>query len=167
MRIVKLLITIFIINAADCLAAVKDFPSLTSRNLNKKVISIPEDFKEEYNAVIFGFRRSQTALVEEWFDALYDIGGLDVYQIPVISSFWKTLGFAFFIDRKMYSAIKDEKKRDYVLTLYTDLKSFRASLNVEDSDVHVFLLHRDGRIMSHVQGKYNKDNYKQLLSVLH
>ena len=166
MKIFKFLITLFIISAIDCLAESNDFPSMTLRNLNKKVVSIPKDFKEDYNAVILGFRRSQAALVDEWFNTLYDIGRLDVYQIPVISGIWKTLGFAFFIDRRMRSAIKNQKERDYILTAYTDLKAFKASLNIEDSDLHVFLLLKDGRIISHVLGKYNTYSYKQLLSVV-
>lgn len=161
------MIILFIINTANCLAASNDFPSVTLRNLNKEVVSIPEDFKEDYNAVILSFKRNQVALVDKWFDVLYDIGGLGVYQIPVASSLWNTLGFAFFIDKEMRSAIKDKRKRDYVLSLYTDLQSFKASLNIEDSDVHVFLLRKDGRIANHVQGEYSKSSYKQLLSVAH
>ena len=118
------------------------FPSVTGRNLNKKRVTVPDDYNNEPLLVIAAFEQWQQRVVDEVI-AAFDANGLGerhtIIEIPVIQR--STRFRQIRLDTIMRAVIRDRDVRQRTVTVYLDKKAFRNSLNIpNDSAVHWFLI---------------------------
>ena len=118
------------------------FPSVTGRNLNKKTVTVPDDYNNEPLLVIAAFEQWQQRVVDEVI-AAFDANGLGerhtIIEVPVIQR--STRFRQIRLDTIMRAVIRDRDVRQRTVTVYLDKKAFRDSLNIpNDSEVHWFLI---------------------------
>jgi hypothetical protein len=64
----------------------------------------------------------------------------------------------------MRGGISDSGMRSRVVTLHIDKGPFNQALEVEDeSQVYLFLVERDGRILEKVEGRFSEDKWQHLM----
>ena len=118
------------------------FPSVTGRNLNKKTLTIPDDYNSEPLLVIAAFEQWQQRVVDEVISA-FEANNLGqnhtIIEIPVIQR--STRFRQIRLDAIMRAVIRDRDIRQRTVTVYLDKKAFRDSLEIpNDSAVHWFLV---------------------------
>ena len=118
------------------------FPSVTGRNLNKKTVTVPDDYNNEPLLVIAALQQWQQRVVDEVI-AAFDANGLGenhtIIEIPVIQR--STRFRQIRLDAIMRAVIRDRDIRQRTVTVYLDKKAFRDSLDIPtDSAVHWFLI---------------------------
>ena len=118
------------------------FPSVTGRNLNKKTVTVPDDYNNKPLLVIAAFEQWQQRVVDEVI-AAFDANGLGerhtIIEVPVIQR--STRFRQIRLDTIMRAVIRDRDVRQRTVTVYLDKKAFRDSLDIpNDSAVHWFLI---------------------------
>lgn len=118
------------------------FPSVTGRNLNKKTVTVPDDYNNQPLLVIAAFEQWQQRVVDEViaaFDANNLGEGHTLLEIPVIQR--STRFRQMRLDAIMRAVIRDRDVRQRTITVYIDKKAFQDSLDIpNDSKVHWFLI---------------------------
>ena len=145
------------------------FPSVTGRNLNKKTVTVPDDYNNKPLLVIAAFEQWQQRVVDEVI-AAFDANGLGerhtIIEIPVIQR--STRFRQIRLDTIMRAVIRDRDVRQRTVTVYLDKKAFRDSLDIpNDSAVHWFLIdHISKEIRLRGVNVPSSDELKQLVSLL-
>lgn len=142
------------------------FPRISSENLNKEPITLPDDLKGQPALLLIAYRQHQQENVNTWLGHLdtieEEIPGVRVLELPTISS-GKWGWMAGFIDGGMRSGIPDPAARARTVTLYTDVSLFNQALMIEDTDtIHAVLLDRDSRVVARVDGDFSDEKLRQL-----
>ena len=105
------------------------FPKLTAANLQKKTLSLPEDFAGERNLLLIAFQRKQQKNVDTWlremkrFESTPDF---HYYELPTLGKLNPIA--RWFINRGMRSGIPDPEARARTITLYLDKAEFKKAL---------------------------------------
>jgi hypothetical protein len=133
------------------------FPSLKAKNLEGKILSLPEDFSGELNLLLFAFDRDQQADVNSWIAAMPDLlkgqTGISFYEIPTIAKPYKLMKFV--IDRGMKSAFKDPEQRARTITLYVDRAAFEHAMRIDTEDrIALALVDKKGNVLWRETGLY-------------
>jgi hypothetical protein len=145
------------------------FPPITGETLTGRTFQLPEDFEEPLNLVFVAFRRAQQADVDSWLPVAADIEAsfpdVRYYELPVMSRLYAAA--KPFIDGGMRAGIPDVDTRERTITVYTDKKTVRRALDIEDeSEIHAFLLDRDGVIYWRAAGPHDEDNAEHLHEIV-
>ena len=146
------------------------FPRISSENLNKEPITLPDDLRGQPALLLIAYKQRQQENVNTWLGHLDTIDehipGVRVLELPTISS--RSWGWmAGFIDGGMRSGIPDPAARARTVTLYTDVSLFNQALMIDETDtIHAVLLDRDSRVIARVSGDYSEDKLKQLSTEL-
>ncbi|RJU81504.1 MAG: hypothetical protein DWC09_04525 [Candidatus Poseidoniales archaeon] len=144
------------------------FPSVTGRNLNKKTITVPDDYNNQPLLVIAAFEQWQQRVVDEVI-AAFDANNLGekhtIIEIPVIQR--STRFRQMRLDAIMRAVIRDRDVRQRTITVYLDKKAFRDSLDIpNDSKVHWFLIdHVSKEIRLRGQNVPSSKELSQLVSL--
>ncbi|MDG1554898.1 MAG: hypothetical protein P8R00_01485 [Candidatus Poseidoniaceae archaeon] len=144
------------------------FPSVTGRNLNKKTVTVPDDYNNKPLLVIAAFEQWQQRVVDEVI-AAFDANGLGerhtIIEIPVIQR--STRFRQIRLDTIMRAVIRDRDVRQRTVTVYLDKKAFRDSLDIpNDSAVHWFLIdHISKEIRLRGVNVPSSEELKQLVSL--
>jgi len=141
------------------------FPHVSGSSLDGKKFNLPRDLKGKTNILIVAFRREQTDLIEQWSGPLKELvkadQSIEVYELPTLSLSYSP--FRRWIDGGMRAGILDEEARRRTITIYTKKKNFKAQLGIPNEEtIYIFLVGKDGRITSQVQGDFTEEKYKQL-----
>jgi hypothetical protein len=133
------------------------FPPVTAPNLEKKIMSLPQDFSGDLNLVLVAFERDQQREADSWLEAAPELfkkyPGIPCYEIPTLHKDYR-LG-RFFIDRGMRSGISDTAKRAHTITLYIDKVPFEQSLKIPDEKwTAILLVNRQGNVRWRGTGLY-------------
>jgi hypothetical protein len=134
------------------------FPSIEARNLNGRRIVLPAGFVGLRNIVIVAFRRWHQPLVDSWFPALDPLlaayPDLRAYELPMIAGGYRLV--RPFIDGGMAAAIADPAVRERTLTVYTDVDTVRAALQITDPEtITILLVDLSGQIIWRSAGSYD------------
>jgi hypothetical protein len=71
------------------------------------------------------------------------------------------------IDNGMRMGIPNPSVRARTLTFYTDLEPFMRELGINDnSNIHAFLINRDGKILWRTEGPFNGAAFGELVTTL-
>ncbi|MCA9274492.1 MAG: hypothetical protein KDA29_00545 [Phycisphaerales bacterium] len=146
------------------------FPRISSENLNKEPITLPDDLKGQPALLLIAYRQHQQENVNTWLGHLdtieEQIPGVRVLELPTISS--RSWGWmAGFIDGGMRSGIPDPAARARTVTLYTDVSLFNQALMIEETDtIHAVLLDQDSRVIARVDGDYDEAKLQTLIDAL-
>ncbi|NTU82956.1 MAG: hypothetical protein HGA45_26920 [Chloroflexales bacterium] len=136
------------------------FPQLKARNLNGRRLTLPAGFAGVRNIVIVAFRRWHQPLVDSWFPALDPLlaahPDLRAYELPVIAS-----GYGLvrpFIDGGMAVAIPDPAVRERTLTVYTDVATVMAALQIANPEtITILLVDLSGQISWRSEGAHDPE----------
>ena len=118
------------------------FPSIQGKNLNKRSLTIPDDFTEKNLFIIVAFLQWQQRAVDEVIEHLE---ANDVHlthhiiEVPVIQQ--TTWLRQVRLDTLMRMGIRDREVRQRTITVYLDKKEFQASLDIPNDDsIHWFVV---------------------------
>lgn len=131
------------------------FPSIQGKNLNKRSLTIPDDFTEKNLFIIVAFLQWQQRAVDEIIE---NLEANDVHlthhiiEVPVIQQ--TTWLRQVRLDTLMRMGIRDREVRQRTITVYLDKKEFQASLNIPNDDsIHWFVVdHATKKILSRGMG---------------
>jgi hypothetical protein len=145
------------------------FPEVTGRNLEGRQLNLPADFGAARTIVLVAFRQRQQREVDSWMPELTALRaahrGLQVYEIPTLSSGWTPL--RGWIDGGMARGIKDQQVREATVTLYIRKGPFKDALGITSEDaIHLLLLDAEGRVTFRTTGPANAAGVTALRSAL-
>ncbi len=145
------------------------FPDVTGRNLEGRQLNLPADFGNGRTIVLVAFRQRQQREVDTWMPELTALRaanqGLQVYEIPTLSSGWTPL--RGWIDGGMARGITDQQVREVTVTLYIRKGPFKETLGItSEGTIHLFLLDGDGRVTFRTTGPANAAGVTALRSAL-
>lgn len=134
------------------------FPTVTSKNLEGRAMTLPADFAGTRNVVFVAFQRDQQALVDTWVPyvkaAVGRTPGTEYYEIPTIGPLIRLLQWT--INRGMRGGIPDVAARERTVTLYLDKAPFKASLGITTEEtIHVLVVDRAGRVLWRETGAFS------------
>ncbi len=141
------------------------FPPITVETLTGRRLHLPEDFAAPLNLVFVAFRRSQQAAVDSWLSVAADIESsfpnVRYYEMPVIDRRYAVA--KPLIDGGMRAGIPDDDIRERTITAYTDKRTVRRALDIEDEErIHAFLVDRDGAIYWRGVGSHDDERARHL-----
>jgi hypothetical protein len=145
------------------------FPLVSGFNLNRQELEFPRDFEGNLNLVMIAFKQNQQAMVNTWIPFAQKleekIPGFIYYELPTIYEM-PTISRTF-LNEGMRAGIPDQTARERTITLYLDREAFRSALDIPDeSEIHIFLVDRDGSINWRSSGEYTQGKAAELLGVL-
>ena len=131
------------------------FPSIQGKNLNKRSLTIPDDFTEKNLFIIVAFLQWQQRAVDEVIEHLEanDVHHTHhIIEVPVIQQ--TTWLRQVRLDTLMRMGIRDREVRQRTITVYLDKKEFQASLDIPNDDsIHWFVVdHATKKILSRCAG---------------
>ncbi len=125
------------------------FPTITAKNLNKKKISIPDDFSQKNLIAIVAFQRWHQELVDESIENLEKENLNDnhhIIEVPVVKQFSKLRRMR--LDGVMRAGITDYDIRQRTITAYLDKQAFRNSLSIPNEDtIYWFLVNHATKVI--------------------
>jgi hypothetical protein len=142
---------------------------VSGSSLDGKRFNLPRDLKGKVNIVIIAFRREQTDIIEQWATPLKEImradPSLEVYELPTLSRGYSP--FRWWIDGGMRAGIVDEEARRRTITIYTNKRNFKVQLGIPNEEtIYIFLVGKDGRIITRVQGDFTEEKHQQLQNAI-
>jgi hypothetical protein len=145
------------------------FPDVTGRNLEGRQLNLPADFGSGRTIVLVAFRQRQQREVDTWMPELRSLraahSGLQVYEIPTLSSGWTPL--RGWIDGGMARGIKDQQVREVTVTLYIRKGPFKEALGItSEGTIHLLLLDGEGRVTFRTTGPANAAGVAALRNAL-
>ncbi|RPG72126.1 MAG: hypothetical protein CBC59_000250 [Euryarchaeota archaeon TMED99] len=141
------------------------FPSIQGKNLNKRSLTIPDDFTEKNLFIIVAFLQWQQRAVDEVIEHLE---ANDVHlthhiiEVPVIQQ--TTWLRQVRLDTLMRMGIRDREVRQRTITVYLDKKEFQASLDIPNDDsIHWFVVdHATKKILMRGAGNISSQQIEHL-----
>src|SRR5512146_1371356 len=103
------------------------FPRVQGANLERRSLTLPDDFAGERNLVLIAFKREQQFEIDTWIPAARqlarDYPDFRYYELPTIS---RNVPLArWWLDGAMRAGIPDRAAREATITLYLDKALFR------------------------------------------
>lgn len=136
------------------------FPVIKTKDLNKRPLTLPQDFENEFNAVLLGYQQWQQHQYETWIPFLDRLENaypaFGYYELPIINK----LNFIarYYIDEGMRAGIPNIETRSRVLTLYTDKKKLNDELSVTtEEQITILLLGPGGVVLWREEGEWTPD----------
>jgi hypothetical protein len=160
-----ILILLFLLFPAS-LSYAQQMPLVTAKDLNKKSITWPRDFTTDRTVLIIAFERDQQSMVDSWVKGLglKENKSVSWYEAPVINNPGKLI--RGFIDNGMRKGIPTPEARSHVVTLYVKKKEFMKAMQINDEDVHVLVVDRNGKVMTRSKGIYSMTSAAPVQSYL-
>ena len=145
------------------------FPQATGSNLLRERLSLPQDFKGQYNLLFVPFQQWQQMEVDSWLDFTSQLEqtfpGLAHYELPTIQK--RSSISQWFINEGMRAGIPNPQTRAQTVTLYIDKSAFRQALEISDEQ-HTTLLLTDanGEIIWRERGAFSPQKGASLTQAL-
>jgi hypothetical protein len=141
------------------------FPTVTGTNLLRQKLTLPQDFKGQFNLLFVPFQQWQQEEVNSWVPLVQtleaEIDGLYYYELPTIES--RDILSRTFINEGMRAGIPNPKTRERTITLYLDKTSFRRSLQMPDEEhTYVLVIDHQGQVHFTVRGPYSPEAGERL-----
>jgi hypothetical protein len=145
------------------------FPKLTSDNLQKSTMHLPDDFKGRKNLLIVTFEREQQKEADTWLplakQLLQDKPEFSYYELPVLPR--RDILYRWWLNSAMRSAMPDQAAWPHTVPLYTDKESFREKLEIStEQTISLLLVDKTGAVLWRSSGPMNDDKKKALLDAL-
>ena len=145
--------------ADDASSSAGAFPKVKAASLEKRELSLPEDFEGERNLLLIAFEREQQKNVDTWLHEMQRFEALDphfrYYELPTIQR--PVAPVRWFIDNGIRRGIPDRKARQRTITLYLDKKPFCESLLIHDQkNIYAPLVDRSGKILWRAEGDFSE-----------
>jgi len=145
------------------------FPQVSGSNLLRERLSLPQDFKGQFNLLFVPFQQWQQMEVDSWLDFTSQMEqsfpGLAHYELPTIQKMASIS--QWFINEGMRAGIPNPKTRSQTITLYIDKNAFRQALDISDEQ-HITLVLTDvnGEIIWRERGAFSPEKGASLAHTL-
>jgi hypothetical protein len=145
------------------------FPDVSGSDLQRRKRRFPADFSAAYNLVFVPFQQWQQAQVDGWVPLAAELAAtrpdFDFFEFPTIQRMNRLA--ATFINEGMRAGIPNDDTRGRTVTLYIDKKAFQAALDIPgDSEIQVFLVDENGRVLWRESGAYTANKAADLRTFL-
>ena len=143
------------------------FPAVTGSNLQRKKLTLPQDFQGELNLVMIAFQQWQQTQVDTWIPFARQLeetySGVRYYELPTIQRL-NALARTF-VNEGMRAGIPNPVARERTITLYLDKNAFRQALQLpHEDDIYVLLLDRQGQVLWRAEGAFTPEKGEALLA---
>jgi hypothetical protein len=143
----------------------KRFPVVAGPNLAGEQEVIPDAAAGRVTLVTVAFLRENQGQLDSWLNPFVEaFGGREgfmFYEVPMIASGYRFMRFV--IDGGMRAGLPKAKHR-HVVTMYGDVESYSAALQIDPRYGHAFLLDREGIIRWQAQGYATDQTRKDMLN---
>ena len=141
------------------------FPTVTGSNLLREKLTLPRDFKGEFNLLFVAFQQWQQMEVDSWMGLVKELEekspDLAYYELPTIQN--RNSLFKRFINEGMRAGIPNTKTRERTITLYLDKAEFRRALEMTDEEhIYILIIDRAGNELFRARGALNRDGESAL-----
>jgi hypothetical protein len=145
------------------------FPTITTRDLNKRQLSLPRDLEGEVNLLLLGYAEWQRQQFETWLPVAARLEKsypqFYYYELPVIGPV--SILSRLLLDQAMRAGIPGRDMRARVLTLYVDKELLNQQLGIENEhQITLLLVQQDGAILWRETGVYSHEKASALEEVL-
>ena len=147
---------------------IQPFPTITTKDLNGRSVTLPQDFPADPTLVLVAFKQRQQIDINSWIDGMeLKTGPLDGQwiELPTIAPSYRPFGG--WIDNGMRSGIPDLKDRARTITIYRNRRSFLRRFGYSDIDrVYAMVVTRNGEVLHIEPGRYTDEGAGRLLDVM-
>jgi hypothetical protein len=143
------------------------FPDMRVKNLMDETKDFPREFPANRTLLLIAFQREQQETLDDWSRRLKldEPGAAQWLELPVIDD--PGAFMRWFVDAGMREGIPNPETRARVFTIYAPRVDFVRSLGLPDTDqVHIAVVDRDGRIITHVSGTWTVQKEQKLRRAL-
>jgi hypothetical protein len=141
------------------------FPTVSGSNLQRRKLTLPQDFQGELNLVLIAFQQWQQAQVDTWIPFARQLEethpGVRYYELPTIQRL--NVLARTFINEGMRAGLPDPVVRERTITLYLDKDEFRQALQLpHEDDIFVLLLDSQGQVLWQAEGAFAPEKGESL-----
>ncbi len=142
------------------------FPKTEGRNLHGDMVRFPDAFtKAKFNVAIVAFEQEQQSTVDTWLDklegAVKERSDFAYYEFPTIKPMGRMTRWLIY--KGMRGGIKDPGARSRTVTFHLEKEPFKRALGINtESDIHIFLLDREGRLIWRDAGAWSASKWRDL-----
>lgn len=152
--------------AMEAAAAAEVFPRVTTRDLNGREMTFPDDLPGDPAVILIAFKRAQQADLDQWIGALaLDRDSAPWIEMPIVpdyGSLWRG-----FVDNGMRSGIKTDAARSKVFTVYGPVDAIRQKLDFPTDDrVYLLVVRRNGTIVAQASGTVTPEKATRIADAL-
>lgn len=162
------LATLFSFFAIATPALAQQFPTIESKDLNERAVTLPQDFGANRSLLFIAFEQEQQTDVNTWLpfaEQLEQNGQAKFYELPVLPSALRLVGG--FIQNGMRSGIPSQATRAKTITLYTNVSRFRANLGLGPTNqIYAVVIDRAGKVLAVEGGAYSDAKAQKLRAAL-
>lgn len=144
------------------------FPAMSGTLLTGEAITLPRDVEGRVTFLITGYRYESRFDAEDWTRAFQQrFGGnpdVNFFVVPMLGGIYRLFGAM--IDEGMRRGSSPEE-HEHTLTVYGGVEALRRELGADhSSDVWVYLLDRDGRVLFQHGGPFDEARFRELESLV-
>src|SRR5512146_1184526 len=145
------------------------FPRVQGANLERRSLTLPDDFAGERNLVLIAFKREQQFEIDTWIPAARQLAreypDFRYYELPTIS---RNVPLArWWLDGAMRAGIPDRAAREATITLYLDKTAFRQALQLpREETIYALLVDRAGQVYWRAEGRATDEAVRALSQAL-
>ncbi len=145
------------------------FQSLTTYDLNGKSVTLPDDFKHDFNLLFVAYDQWHQREVDGWVPFAAELESefenLRFYELPVVGNM--NMFGRKQLDFWMRQGIPDQETRGRTLTYYVDRSDFRDMLGIEVADhIAVVLVDQAGTVLWKTYGVFAPEKSVELKGLL-
>lgn len=146
------------------------FPVSKGHNLNRQMVTLPDDLGGKQNILLIAFQRWQQSQVDSWIPFVRQLeqnhAGLKYYELPTIEQLNPLM--RVFINEGMRAGIPDALARERTITLYLDKVTYCKTLNItNEDDIIVLLTDKQGEIVWRTEGVLTHEKASALENALY
>lgn len=143
----------------------KTFPPVKGKNLERKVLKLPQDFPARYTIVLMAFYRHQQLDIDTWLPFAQKLENkypdLAYLELPVVYRMGPVR--QFLLNEGMRAGIPNQKARQTTVTLYLDKSEFLGQLGIDtQEEVQILVVTRDGDVLWHGSGMFSEEKGESL-----
>ena len=158
--VLLLLITPFALTQVTQPAAL---PAVSGYALDRTKVALPADFASPLNLLILLFQRDQEPQVDAWAQAVRDVGGMQVWLMPVSAR--ENGVYRWWLNASFRSNLPAAQPRHFVLPVYVNKPQFLGALQVgSEKDVVVLLTDKAGKVLWRTSGPVADDKKMALMN---
>ncbi|WP_351124034.1 hypothetical protein [Shewanella sp. T24-MNA-CIBAN-0130] len=142
------------------------FPSVSGQNLEKELMTLPDDLKGEVALLLIGYKQDSQFDIDRWLIGLdMTQTQISVFEVPTIQGLFPRM-FSTFIDNGMRSGIPKPLWKG-VVTVYKDGEKVQAFTgNEKPNNTRVVLLNAQGKVIYFYDQGFSVDALNQLRALL-
>lgn len=145
------------------------FPVVTSYNLEKAKVVLPQDLEGQLNILLLSFEREQQPAADSWVPVAKQLeashGDLRHYQLPVFTR--ENFLYRWWLNSSLRSDMPEGESRKTTIPLYLNRPAFLTDLQIStDKQIAVLLVEKNGRVLWRTTGEATDEKKAGLLAAI-